>query len=93
MLQGKDWEAIAKAQIHGNFGKECRRLGNQRMEEMLKCIDFMCNLEPDETQQPSDTKQNHEASVVTVEARRQIKSTTVWTLQHSSQQHLLLVVV
>lgn len=90
MLQGKDWDAIAKTQVLETFGKEGRKLGYQRMEEMLKCIDFMCNMHPDEVQPAVDTDKAACASIVTVEARRQIKNSTVWRSQSFSPQCLLL---
>ncbi|GMH44294.1 hypothetical protein BSKO_12228 [Bryopsis sp. KO-2023] len=79
MFKGKDWETIATNQKYATFGEEHEKSAKKRVEEMLKTIDFMCDMEQsppmNSTEEP---KENCTHGPIRVETRFQVKNTKVW---------------
>ncbi|PNW79580.1 hypothetical protein CHLRE_08g358751v5 [Chlamydomonas reinhardtii] len=47
LLRGKNWRQVADAAVKQHFsGEAARRMARERMEAMLKHLDFMCEMEP-----------------------------------------------
>ncbi|KAG2424422.1 hypothetical protein HXX76_014475 [Chlamydomonas incerta] len=54
LLRGKNWRQVADAAVKQHFsGEAARRMARERMEAMLKHLDFMCEMEPAAPEAPS----------------------------------------
>lgn len=53
LLKRSDWQQIADAQRQAFFGRAATsQQSKNQVDEMLKALDFMCNLQPDRPQHP-----------------------------------------
>ena len=53
LLKQGNWQQIANKQRKGCFSKAASSQSSKsQMDEMLKALDFMCNLQPDKPQHP-----------------------------------------
>ena len=53
LLKQGNWRQIADDQQHTFFSKaSSAQQSKKQMDEMLKALDFMCNLQPDKPQAP-----------------------------------------
>ena len=53
LLKHGNWQQIANAQRKTFFGQAASaQQSKSQVDEMLKALDFMCNLQPDQTQAP-----------------------------------------
>lgn len=76
IIAGKNWDAIAETQKCTSLGEGCSKVTQKRIAEMLKCIDFMCDM-----QTPNDESKESKTyslfSKVKIEARVHVKKTPV----------------
>ncbi|GLC39562.1 hypothetical protein PLESTB_001626800 [Pleodorina starrii] len=47
ILRGRDWRAVAERAREEHFGRAAARMARERMEAMVKHLDFLCELEPE----------------------------------------------
>ncbi|CAD7703778.1 unnamed protein product [Ostreobium quekettii] len=76
LLHRQDWEEVATNQQYLHFGEDGENMEAERMQSMLKYLDFMCNMEPGTKK--GDSGRSSSLPVVKVEVRRREQG-QLWT--------------
>eukprot|EP00877_Chromochloris_zofingiensis_P004789 jgi/Chrzof1/14310/Cz08g32160.t1 len=54
ILRAKDWQSVADKQKKTYFGKAVKQLAADRLQSMMKALDFMCAMEPEPVRSNGD---------------------------------------